>query len=476
MLPNMSPIMSEFQTATPEPSDPADAPPSARPRTADQTKPDQTKPGQAKPGIAARQTAFLLLAEVLDRRRALDDALEHSAELPALEPRDRAFVRLLVATTLRRLGQIDALLRKYLRQMVKPRDAAAFGLMRLGVAQLVFLKTPAHAAIDATVGLAGRNGVAHLKGLINALLRRVAEDGEADIARQEAGKLNLPDWLRRSWETSWGREATRAIGAALLEEPSLDLTTRGDPAIWAAPLDATVLPTGTLRRALGGAVADLPGFETGQWWVQDAAAAIPATLFGDIAGKRVVDLCAAPGGKTAQLAARGAVVTAVDRSASRLKRLEANLTRLGLSAEIVTADAATWTPERRFDAVLLDAPCSATGTIRRHPDIAHLKAPEDLERLTALQDRLIEAALLMLEPGGTLIYCTCSLEAAEGEVRIAHTLAQHPDLERWPITAAELGGRAELLNHDGDLRSLPCHFAEFGGIDGFYAARLVRRH
>jgi 16S rRNA (cytosine967-C5)-methyltransferase len=427
-------------------------------------------PTGAAPGDA-RGAALQVLRAVLEQRQPLDEALAGPA-LDRLETRDRAFARLLAATVLRRRGQIDAVLGACLDRPLSGRARAAWPLLALGAAQLLFLGTRPHAAVDATVALAdGR--LAPWRGLANAVLRRLAREGEALVASQDAARLNTPDWLWRSWTAAWGELRTRAIAAAVAGEPPLDISVKGDAAGWAERLAATVLPTGSLRRALA-AVATLPGYAEGAWWVQDAAAAIPATLLGDVAGRRVVELCAAPGGKTAQLAARGGRVTAVDISAPRMARLRANLARLGLAAETVVADAAAWRPAEPADAVLLDAPCSATGTLRRHPDIAWLKGPQDVARLAVVQDRLLHAALAMLRPGGTLVYCTCSLEPEEGEARIEALLAGGAPVRLLPIAAAEVGGCAELLAGDGTLRTLPCHLAALGGLDGFYAARLVR--
>jgi 16S rRNA (cytosine967-C5)-methyltransferase len=260
-----------------------------------------------------------------------------------------------------------------------------------------------------------------------------------------------------------------------MADPPLDITAKVDPAAWAAPLGAALLPTGTLRRMHAGAVEQLPGFVEGAWWVQDAAAALPARLFGDVAGKRVIDLCAAPGGKTAQLAAAGAKVTAVEKSPSRARRLEANLRRLGLAAQVAVADATVWRPDQAADAVLLDAPCSATGTARRHPDVPHLKRPDDLVSLTAIQDALLTAAGAMVQPGGILVYTVCSLEPEEGRERIAAFLSREPSWERVPVVAAEVGGFAPAISAEGDLRTLPGEAPDPGGWDGFYACRLRRR-
>ncbi len=279
-----------------------------------------------------------------------------------------------------------------------------------------------------------------------------------------------------SWCAAYGETVTRAIAAAHVKEPPLDLSVR-DPAAaadWAARLDGVMLPTGSIRCRDAGLVTELPGYDEGAWWVQDAAAALPARLLGEVAGRPVIDLCAAPGGKTAQLAAMGARVVAVDRSPSRMVRLKDNLARLSLAADCVIADAATWHPPEPAALVLLDAPCTATGTIRRHPDIPHLKSGDDVARLTQLQARLLDAAMAMLAPGGTLIYGVCSLEVEEGPRQMAQLLARGTPLRRQPIGADEIGGLEQCVTADGDLRTLPCHLADEGGLDGFYAARLVR--
>jgi len=419
-------------------------------------------------GHDSRHAALTLLDRVLHRRQNLDDAFD-GAVPGTLEPRDRSFVRLLVATTLRRLGQIDAAIDLCLEKPLTPKARAARDVLRLGAAQLLFLATPPHAAVDGSVDLCVRD-LKPYRPLVNAVLRRLARDGEAIRAAQDAARLNTPDWLWDSWTSAYG-DAARAIAAAHLAEAPLDISVKGDPAAWAAALEATLLPGGSLRRPAGGAVEVLPGFAAGAWWVQDAAAALPARLLGDVAGKSVIDLCAAPGGKTAQLAAAGANVTAVDRSPARLGRVRQNLARLGLAAEIVAADALAWRPAALADAVLLDAPCSATGTIRRHPDIPHLKSQADVEKLAVLQSRLLEAAATMLKPGGTLVYCTCSLQTEEGEAQAA--LALQFGLEPMPISAGELGLDDDMVRN-GQLRTLPYHWAAQGGMDGFFAARFRR--
>jgi 16S rRNA (cytosine967-C5)-methyltransferase len=423
----------------------------------------------------ARSVAIDLVGAVLRRRRPLDDAIEDNQEMAGLPARDRAFARLLVATVLRRLGQIDVLIAHCLNTPLPPRAAMVHDMLRLGIAQLLFLRTPPHAAVATTVDLAEARGFLSHKGLVNAVLRRLSQEGPGLVQGQDAARLNTPDWLWRSWSRAYGEEGCHGIAAAHLKEAPLDLTVRGDPEPWRQALEATLLPTGTLRRSAGGAITSLPGYAEGAWWVQDAAAAIPVRLFGELAGKHVVDLCAAPGGKTAQLAAAGARVTAIDRSNRRLERLVANLARLKLEAHALVADAATWRPPEKAEAVLLDAPCTATGAIRRHPDVPRLKTPDDVARLAAVQERLLAAAIDMVAPGGMLVYCTCSLEPEEGPDQVARALAAGAPVTRLPVRPDEIAGIGECITQEGDLRTLPSHFPEFDGIDGFYAARLVRR-
>jgi 16S rRNA (cytosine967-C5)-methyltransferase len=420
----------------------------------------------------ARAVAFDLVEAVLDRKRPLDVALEDHPGIAALSDRDRAFARNLVATTLRRLGQIDALVDHCLERPLPRKARPVRTLLRLGVCQLLFLETPAHAAIDTTVSLAQKRGHGPHKALVNAVLRRLSREGRRLLDDQDAARLNTPEWLWESWREAYGEEVCRAIAEAHLGEPPLDLTPREDAAGWAERLQGTELSTGTVRRKSGGSVARLPGFSEGAWWVQDAAAALPAKLLGDLGGLRVIDLCAAPGGKTAQLVLAGARVTAVDRSPKRLERLSANLARLGLEAETVVADATLWRPAEPADAVLVDAPCTATGTIRRHPDIARLKTPDEVAKLAALQARLLAAATEMARPGGTIVYSTCSLQPEEGPAIVEALLASGGPLTRVPVASGEVGGLAQVLTPEGDLRSLPCHLADEGGLDGFYAARL----
>jgi 16S rRNA (cytosine967-C5)-methyltransferase len=431
-------------------------------------------PDRSQRPRTARAVAHELIGAVLRSHRPLDELLAAHPGLAALSPRDRGFARKLVGTVLRRLGQIDRLIADCLERPLPRRGAPAMDALRLGAAQLLFLGTPAHAAVDSTVQLLS-HGVAGYRGLVNAVLRRLDREGGERLAALPPVPINTPAWLYEGWVGAYGPATAAAIATAHLEEPPLDLSVKSAPGDWAARLGATLLPTGSLRLEAEGPIEALAGFAEGGWWVQDAAAALPARLFGEVAGRRVIDLCAAPGGKTAMLAAAGAAVVAVDRSPTRLARLRQNLARLGLAAEILEADATQWEPAEPADAVLLDAPCSSTGTIRRHPDLPWIKRPQEMKTLVRLQDRLLAAAARMVRPGGLLVYCTCSLEPAECAERIAAFLADGAPFEAAPIEPGEIGGLAELVTTSGELRSLPCHLADAGGMDGFYAARLRRR-
>jgi 16S rRNA (cytosine967-C5)-methyltransferase len=424
------------------------------------------------PELASRLAALEVFQGVVVHRRAVDEQFD--AAVKDLAPRDRAFVRLLVATTLRRLGQIDAVLGEFLTR--RPPDLERDAL-RFGVAQLLFLNTAPHAAVGTTVALVRARGQERLTGMVNAIMRRVAEQGAALIADQDAGRLNTVDWLWQSWARTYGADTASAIALAHLGDPPLDLSLKDAATAvdWVARLDATPLPTGTLRRYTPGRVTDLDGFSEGAWWVQDAAAALPAKILlaalRDVNAPRVVDLCAAPGGKTAQLAAAGCTVTSVDVAPERLRLLTDNLARLKLTADVVTADAVTWRPPEPADAVLLDAPCSATGTLRRHPDLPHLKQATDIAGFAENQRRLLAAALDMVKPGGLVLYSVCSLQQEEGPEVVATAGAK---ATRVPIDADWIGGLGELLTPDGALRVLPCHLAAQGGMDGFFGVMLKK--
>ncbi len=404
-----------------------------------------------------RQAAFDLLTAVLDRYRPLEEALD---ALPSIEPRDRAAAHRIAASVLRRAGSLDAVLEPFLRRA--PPDPVRH-ILRLGAAQLVLLDTPAHAAVTTSVALARARGLAPFAGLINAVLRRVAETGPAALDDLDGPRLDTPPWL---W-ASWGADA-RAIAQAHGSEAPLDLTLRAGASVPGGEL----LPTGSVRLPAGTRLTELPGFTEGAFWVQDAAAALPAALLNVRAGERVADLCAAPGGKAAQLAMSGATVAAVERDPVRLQRLAENFARLRCPAIPVLADALTWQPDASLDAVLLDAPCSATGTIRRHPDVPFLKRPRDIETLVVQQAMLIAAAAAMLRPGGRLVYAVCSLQPEEGPGQME--AAARAGLRHDPLRPSELAPLPQALTADGCLRTHPGLWPERGGMDGFFAARFIR--
>ncbi|TPE52280.1 methyltransferase domain-containing protein [Amaricoccus solimangrovi] len=425
------------------------------------------------PGLAARSAAAALLAGVLERGASLADQIAAPAgPLAGLVPADRARAQALATGALRHLGRIDAVLSAFL---TKPPAAPALNALRLAVAETRLDAVPAHAAVDAAVRLTRQHPKGrHLAGLVNAVGRRIGERG-AELW-ETAAEAETPPWLAKPLRRAYGPEVLAAITAAHhAGPPPVDLTPR-DPAaaaLWAERLGAELLPTGSLRLRTRSQLSALPGYESGDWWVQDVAAALPARLLGPVAGLRVLDLCAAPGGKTLQLAAAGARVTALDISEGRLGRLRDNLARTGLGAEIVVADARDWAPEAPFDAILLDAPCSATGTIRRHPDLPHLRGGAEVAALTGLQAALLARAWTWLAPGGRLVYCVCSLLPAEGEERIARFRAETPEARPLPPPAG-LGLDPAWITPEGALRTRPDFWAERGGMDGFFAAVLAR--
>src|SRR5665213_736887 len=430
------------------------------------------------PGLAARRIAADILDGVLHKHRTLDDQLDGAGAHPGLKTlsdRDRALMRRLVATILRRLGTLGHVLSRLLDRGIPTDAPRAQSALLIGAAQILWMDVPDHAAFDLSVRLVQSDRrAAKYAGLVNAVLRRCAREGQPLIEEVKAERLDVAPWLMERWAAHYGETVARDIATAIGHEPSLDITVKSDIEQWATRLHGEILPTGSVRTLLQGSVEMMPGFTEGHWWVQDAAAALPARLFGDIAGKTIVDLCAAPGGKTAQLVQSGARVTAVDRSPGRMARLRDNLARLSLEAEAVVADAAEWpggNHSGRFDGILVDAPCSSTGTIRRHPDVVWLRQEADIGALMALQKRLLQRAVALLKPGGMLVYCTCSLEPEEGEQAIAGLLAAESAVRRVPIEAGEVAGLTEILTAEGDLRTLPCHLPHddprLGGLDGF---------
>jgi 16S rRNA (cytosine967-C5)-methyltransferase len=423
---------------------------------------------------SARLSALSALSHTLDKLKPLDSAWAQDRHFQTLNPSDRAFAQLLVKTTLRRIGQIDALLSQFLDRPLDDRAVRIMHILRMGVVQLIWLETPAHAAVHATVEMTKQVKMEKYSGLVNAILKRIVKEGPAIVSAQDEAKLNTPPWLWERWVAAYGEETARKIGMMHLQEPPLDITVKSDPAHWAEVLHGVVLPVGSVRLQSSRNLTQLPGFAEGKWWVQDMAATIPALLLGNVREKKVIDLCAAPGGKTAQLASAGALVSAVDVSKDRIAMLKTNVHRLQLQAEYITTDASKWLPNFAPDAILLDAPCSATGTLRRHPDVAWLRRPEDIERLKATQARLLRHALDMLHAGGEMVYAVCSILPEEGEDQISKLLAERKDVKLKPVVPAQLGGLSQCITSRGEVRTLPCHLAEQDGMDGFYAAILVK--
>ena len=379
-----------------------------------------TAPKNEKPGLKARRAAISLLQGVTLDQQPLDQLLETNAEFRELEGRDRSFAHALVASSLRHGGEIKAILGKFLAKPLPRSSGMAVDILTIAAAQLLFMDVSPHAAIDLSVDLAKQDKKAqHFSGLINAVLRKVSTDGKSVLEKLDGPRLNTPDWLWEQWVSAYDEKTARAIAVAHLNEAPLDISVKANAEHWAAQLEGELLPTGTIRlRSADRSLQDLPGFSTGEWWVQDAASALPAKLLGDIKGQSVLDLCAAPGGKTAQLAAAGANVTAVDDSVSRMNRLRENLARLKLPVTTLLADVLSLPTDTLYDNVLLDAPCSATGTIRRHPDLVYLKSPRQLGNLVSLQQKMLEHAATLVKPGGKLVYCTCSLSPLEGERQV----------------------------------------------------------
>lgn len=433
------------------------------------------------PGFAARKVAADILGNVVHKKRPLDGELDtgsgHSG-FRQLADKDRSLVRAIIGASLRHRGEITEILDRLLDRQIPEKTGRVLDILHVAIAQMLFLDVPDRAAVSLAVEHAGLDRRARpYKGLVNGVLRRLGRERDEITSDLDADVLNTPDWLRESWQQAYGPEAMRAIARAHRVEAALDLTVKSDPDAWADRLEGRVVGRGSVRLARKGAVETIDGFDEGAWWVQDAAAALPAQLLGDVRGLSVADLCAAPGGKTAQLAAAGAKVTAVDISKGRLRRLEENMARLGLEVTTTASDLRVFQPAQAFDAILLDAPCSATGTVRRHPDVAWIKKPYDIEKLSEIQRELLDRAVSWVKPGGLIVYCTCSLEPAEGEAQARAFLERHTDKARLvPVATDEVGGLGHCITADGYLRCLPCHAAdraeESFGMDGFFAARF----
>lgn len=438
------------------------------------------QPTPLPPGLPARLGAAAILQDVISGGHPIDEFFsgdDAHPKLAGLDQRDRALVRSIVVVALRRLGTIRRVLAGLLERGMPKKSGSLESILIATAAQILFLDVPDHAAVNLCVQAVQLDPQAQaFAALANAVARNVARAREqADI---DDPAIDVPPWLATRWRQTYGPEGLAKIAAANRVEPRLDVSVKSDPTLWAERLEGDILSTGSIRLRGATPVPELPGYDEGEWWIQDAAAALPARLLRVSPGERVADLCAAPGGKTAQLAQQGAQVIAVDRSAERLKRLAANLERLRLQVETQVADVTSF-EAAPFDAILLDAPCSATGTIRRHPDVGWTKRPSDVATLAGLQTRMLDRGLSLLKPGGRLVYCVCSIEPEEGEAQIAALLRRNPDVRRDSIDPGEISGHADWLTASGELRTLPYlnpgADESLAGMDGFFAARLVRR-
>lgn len=438
-------------------------------------------PVRSVPGLAARLAATRLLAAVVEAKTPLDgmtDAQHGHPQYRALDERNRGLVRAILVSALRHRNTIAAMISERLDRPLPGNAHTLSHILHVALAQMLFLDVPDSAAVDLAVEQAKADPrTQRFASLVNAVLRGAGRAKDEALPRLLASTRDAPDWFVRRMEKAYGAEATAAILVAHRVESPVDFTVKADPAGWAERLGGIVLPTGSVRiEKLDRAVSDLPGYAEGEWWVQDAAAALPARLMGEVAGKHVADLCAAPGGKTAQLVMAGARVTAVEISANRLKRLTVNLARLKLDADLVTADLATYQPDELFDAILLDAPCSSTGTVRRHPDVLWTKTEADIAKLAQVQRALLGHAARLLKPGGTIVFSNCSLDPLEGEDLVGAFLSETPDFEIDAIRADEIPGIAEFVTAEGFLRTTPAGLRmetpHLSGLDGFFAARL----
>ena len=423
-------------------------------------------------GQASRRAAIQLIASVLRGGNPLDEAAERSDAFLGLRIRDRSFAWLLALSCLRHLGEIDAVISYCLKRALPKRADQVHDLLRLGAAQLLFTNIPPYAAVNSCVNLAEAQ-FAGYKNLVNAVLRRITREGKAYLEKRDVVALNTPKWLFDTWAVEYGPKNAKRIADAHRKEPPLDITPK-DPEAVQSLVKGQRMPTESIRVSADGPVSEMSGFSDGMWWVQDLAATLPVMMLGEVGGQQVIDLCAAPGGKTAQLCKGGATVVSLDVSAGRLETLKANLKRLSFSSQIVCADARLWRPNRLEKFVLLDAPCTGTGTIRRHPDILHRRTPDQVRRSAELLDELLVASSKMLDIGGILVFSTCSLQREEGPERINSFLSSFPGFVRDPIPLNFLEEMGALKTKEGDLRTLPCHLAKDGGMDGFFAARLKR--
>jgi tRNA and rRNA cytosine-C5-methylases len=436
-----------------------------------------------KAGLEVRVTAAKLLAAVVDKKISLDGILDPIHGNPAyrqLNEQDRALTRAILLSALRHLPRIEAALASLLESPLPQGARPLHHVLCVAAAQILYLNVPSHAVVDLAVEQAHRDPRnRRFAKLVNAVLRRLVRERET-VLEQIAAVSPVPDWFMERLAAAYGPRAGGRIAEAQLAPPAIDITVKSDPQRWAEVLGGRLLPTGSIRLpAFEGSVASLAGYDRGEWWVQDAAAGIPARLFGDIRGRRIADLCAAPGGKTAQLIVAGAEVIAVEQSANRMARLKENLDRLGLRAQLVQGDLFDFRPEVPLDGVLLDAPCSSTGTTRRHPDVLWTKGPEDIAKLAALQARMLRHAVTLVRPGGVIVFSNCSLDPLEGEKLVAELLAEDEGLERVPVLPAGWPGLEDAISPSGEFRTTPAMLSaeggSGGGMDGFFASVLRRR-
>lgn len=451
--------------------------PNHRPRSADAPR----RAEEDQPGLAARQAATRLLSAVIDARTPLDaltDGEHGHPQYLALDGRDRALVRAILVSALRFRRTIEAIIAGQLERPLPGNARSLSALLHVAAAQILFLDVPDSAAVNLAVAQAKADPrSARFAALVNAVLRNIGRRKDLLLPKTLEETTDAPDWMVERLDDAYGRETALRILQVHRTESPVDFSVKSSPELWAERLGGRVLPNGSVRvDDLTVSVPELPGFSEGEWWVQDAAASLPPRMLGDVAGLEVADLCAAPGGKTAALALAGAKVTAVDQSGNRLRRLRGNLARLGLSAEVVEADILQWQPERKFDAILLDAPCSSTGTVRRHPDVLWTKSPEDIARLAGLQRRLLERCFELVKPGGVVVFSNCSLDREEGEDLVRSLLSDRPDISLDPIRPEELPGAAHFIADEGWLRTIPTpddgQLQQLAGVDGFFAARF----
>lgn len=443
----------------------------------------RTKTEGPSPGVAARQAAALTLELVLFRHKSFDDALSQACReirlrLPLIPP-DRALIQQLVFGVLRNLPELKSMERHFIDRPLSEEQRLVSILIWMGGYQLAWLDMPPHAVVDTAVEAAKKQMATRgFAKLVNAVLRRIADSKQTRPWPKPTSALDgLPEWLRHRLEATYPSERLNLWAACWQSEPPLYLTFKHGAEAWAKEHGGTLLPSGALR-APENLPADMtawPNYEDGTWWVQDAAASLPVMLMGNLKGKKILEIGAAPGGKTAQLAAAGGYVVALDRSSQRMKRLKTNLKRLKMEAECVIADAREYKARLSFDAVLMDAPCSATGTIRRHPDLPHVKTQNDIAELAALQAEMLDKTPAWVKKGGEVWYITCSLLPEEGEQQIAAFLSRHADMARNPFAASDLpAGLEQAVTADGDLRLTPEFWQEHGGMDGFFVSRLVK--